>query len=97
MILSLKIKEIKEYNEYILQDMTTKKQYSLILEFHRLNNPKIGDVLLLDASLLNRNSKNFSQPYAFEKLDNEEKNIGENDLACLVCKDKKYILKRIYG
>lgn len=97
MILSLKIKEIKEYNEYILQDMTTKQKHSLVLEFYKLNNPKVGDVLLLDESLLNRNSKNFSQPYAFEKLDNEEKNISENDLACLVCKDKKYILKRIYG
>ena len=99
MDVSLKIKEKREFNEYILVDTKTKREYKLILEFYFMDEPKIGDVLVLNEELLNINNENFVQPYAFEILtENEDfKWLNENDMAALVTKDKKYILKRIYG
>lgn len=97
MNLKLKILKINKYNEFILQDQDSKKEYSLILEFYGINKPKINDILLLDERLLDKNYKGYSQPYAFEKFNDSDKNLNETDLVGLVSKDKKYILKRVYG
>ncbi len=97
MNLKLKILKINKYNEFILQDQDSKKEYSLILEFYGINKPKINDILLLDERLLDKNYKGYSQSYAFEKFNDDDKNLNETDLVGLVSKDKKYILKRVYG
>lgn len=97
MDLNLKIKEIKKFNQYILQDTKTKKQYSLILEFYKVDAPKVNDMILLNEDLVNPKNEWFSQPYTFEVLDADEFNINQRDIAGLITRDKKYILKRIYG
>ena len=97
MDVNLKILEIKKFNEYILQSNENKKKYSLILEFYGLDKPKVNDTLVLNENLLNTKHKDYSQPYAFEILNDNDLDVKENDMAGLVTKDKKYILKRIYG
>ena len=97
MDLKLKIIKINKFNEFILQDQDSEKEYSLILEFYGINKPKINDILLLDERLLDKNYKGYSQPYAFEKFNDSDKNLNVTDLVGFVSKDKKYILKRVYG
>lgn len=94
---SLKIMQIKSHNEYVLQDTVIKEQYRLILEFHDMDKPQVGDVLLLNENLLNPKYEWYGQPYAFEKLDNDKTDLKEIDLAGIFTKNKKYILKRVYG
>lgn len=96
MDLSLKIRQINKFNEYILQDVKTKKTHRLILEFYGIN-PKLGDIILLNEKLLDPKSDLYVQSYAFEKLNEIENNFDETDLAGLMSNDKKYILKRMYG
>ena len=97
MEVSLKIIKINKYGQYILEDIVTKAKYSFILEFYDLDKPQVNDILVLDKSMTDTNSKEFSQPYAFEPLKDDDMDIVAKDIAGLVTKDKKYILKRIYG
>ena len=96
MDLSLKIMQINKFNEYILQDIKTKKTHRLILEFYKIN-PNVGDIILISEKLLDPKSDLYIQSYAFEELEEITKNLDEADLAGLITKDKKYILKRMYG
>ena len=94
--MSLKIKQINKFNEYILQDVKTKKMHRLILEFYKIE-PKVGDLIVINEKLLDPKSDLYIQSYAFEEFNEIENNLDEADLAGLITKDKKYILKRIYG
>lgn len=96
MLIALKIKKINEFNEYILQDNKTKKEHRLILEFFEIK-PKVGDIILLDEKLLDPKSDLYIQSYAFTKLDENDDKTDEIDIAGLVCGDKNYFLKRMYG
>lgn len=96
MDMSLKIKQINKFNEYILQDVKTKKMHRLILEFYRIE-PKVDDLIVINEKLLDPKSDLYIQSYAFEELGEIESNLDETDLAGLITKDKKYILKRMYG
>ena len=96
MDLSLKIMQINKFNEYILQDVKTKKTHRLILEFYGIS-PKVGDMILLNEKLLDPKSDLYVQSYAFEELDGKENNLDEMDLAGLITNNKKHILKRMYG
>ena len=96
MQVSLKIKQINKFNEYILQDVKTKKKHRLILEFYGIN-PNVGDLIMINEKLLDPKSELYIQSYAFEKLDEIENNLDETDLAGLMSNDKKYVLKRMYG
>ena len=93
---SLKIRQINKFNEYILQDIKTKRTHRLILEFYGIN-PKVGDIILLNEELLDPKSDLYIQSYAFEKFNEIENNLDKADLAGLITKDKKYVLKRMYG
>lgn len=96
MQVSLKIKRINKFNEYILQDVKTNKKHRLILEFYGIN-PKVGDLIMINEKLLDPKSEHYIQSYAFEKLGEIENNLDETDLAGLMSNDKKYVLKRMYG
>lgn len=93
MQVSLKIKRINKFNEYILQDVKTNKKHRLILEFYG----KVGDLIMVNEKLLDPKSEHYIQSYAFEKLGEIESNLDETDLAGLMSNDKKYVLKRMYG
>jgi hypothetical protein len=96
----LTIKEINKFNEYVLEDKD-KNNYSLIMEFYDVQKPEVGDTLLLHENLLNKNSAEYSQPYSFGALDNkcgrEKSLLTETEIIGLQYKNKKIMLKRIYG
>lgn len=92
----LKIKQINEFNEYILQEVETKKEYRLILKFYGIN-AKVGDLVVINEKLLDPKSEFYVQSYAFEELSEIENDLDEADLAGLISIGGKYILKRMYG
>ena len=89
-----KIKDIKK-STYILQEKETEINIELMFEFYGVT-PKIGDILILPKVLLDKNSEEFSQPYAFEPVSGNEI-VAENETAGLIQKNNKIILKRIFG
>ena len=93
----LKIKEKKDNNEYILEDLKTGEIYSLILEFYDISMPKVNDTLVLSEKLLDKKSSIYCQPYAFTLFNNDFKDIHRNDIAGLITSSEKIVLKRIYG
>ncbi len=97
MDIGLKIVKINKFNQYVLQDTKTKEEFKLILEFYGMFKPKVDDILLIDKRLLDHKNEWFSQPYAFEIFNDDEDDLKEIDLVGLLTKNKKYILKRIYG
>ncbi len=92
----LKIKEIKKFNEYILQDNDSKKEYSFVLTFYDVK-PKVGDILLLNENLLNKRFEDYSDSYSFEILDDNDLDVKESNIVGFFTQDKKYLLKRVYG
>ncbi len=97
MVLHLRVIKVNNYNEYILKDINDNKEYNLVLEFYGISNPKINDIILISDKLLNPNNKWYSQPYAFELLNNKDKNVKQYDLLGIISQDKQYVLKRIFG
>lgn len=97
MLLKLKIIKVNNFNEYILKDKKEGKEYSIIMEFYGIDKPKVNDIIALSDRLVDPNDKWYSQPYAFELLNDTETNLKQIDVIGLISKDKKYILKRIYG
>lgn len=95
--MELKVLKINEYNNFLLKDVQTEKVYSLFLEFYNVPDIEVSDTIFLNKNLLNPQFEGFAQPYAFELfLGNvDEKNNLEYAIYCK--KNKKYILKRIYG
>jgi len=93
------IDEVLQYNTYIL--MTKSGRSELILEFLGIDKPKSGDKLLIHESLLDKKSKLFTQPYAFESVDatNLSKIKKENDAEYIILhtNNKNVLLRRIYG
>ena len=91
-------KQILENASYILSD--GKKDIEVMLEFYPEIQISIGDKILMHEQLLDKNSKYFTQPYAFEisNFPNElvkEQNYSE--YIVIFTNDKMITLKRIYG
>ena len=74
----------------------TKKTYRLVLEFYGLKT-EVNDILMLNEKLLDPKSEWATYFYVFEELKKPEANLAEVDLAEIIIKDKKHILKRVYG
>lgn len=87
-----------EYNEFIVK--CGEKTHNIVLEFYGVDNPVVGDKLIVNEILLDKSWENYSQPYAFETIAinplNVEK-LNNNDLVVLKTKDNIYALQRIYG
>lgn len=96
MDLSLKIKQMNKFNEYILQDVNTKRTHRLILEFHGID-PKVGNVILLDEKLSNPKSDLYIQLYEFEEFNEIENNLDKADLAGLISKIKNLLLSKRFS
>lgn len=100
-MIKLKILKVKKNHEYILQEIKSKAEHSLIINFYDTKAPKVGDFIRMHESLLNRHSENFAQPYFFANLFSDYGRdiefLREEEVICLYYKDSKVILKRIYG
>ena len=98
-MINLKIKEILKHNTYLLQDES--QEYKLTLEFYEVPKPNVGDVFIVQKSLLDKTSLSYSQPYAFKLSDEfntkDIKILNHKEYAVLLTKDKIFSLKRIYG
>lgn len=95
-MVACKIIEKKKYNEYILK--VGSKEISLVLEFYGVD-VSMGDSIILDEKLLDKNSRGYVEPYAFEMLGVLSKNIKlpNTDFAVLSTKDGDKMLRRVYG
>lgn len=97
-MVSLKFVGFRPNNSYILKDIKTNKNYSLKFEFYGVDRPKLGDIIVLNEVLLDRNSEYFAQPFAFASFNEKEEKVTDNkDLAGFYSNGKKFILRRIYG
>ena len=85
-------------NSYILSD--GKNDVEVMLEFYPEIEISIGDKILMHEQLLDRTSKFYTQPYAFEltNFPNElVKEQNDSEYIVISTNDKLVTLKRIYG
>ena len=97
-MISLSFEKVLKFNSYILKSKN--QELELTLEFFGVNKPIVGDKLLIHSDLLDKTSKIYSQPYAFELVDEDPKLIKQkNDREFIVLRvnKKNCVLKRIYG
>ncbi len=94
------IVDIQKFGNYVLKNTKTQQITSSVFQFFGVK-PSIGDKLLLFDELLNKQFKNYTQPYSFEisknQFDEAKQTENEEDLAALVHDNQKILLKRIYG
>lgn len=74
-------------------------ELDLVLEFYGVNPPVAGDSFVLHEDLLDINSPEFTQPYAFQVTDRVVASESELDIetALLKTDNNIFVLKRIYG
>ena len=98
-MLSLKIKEVLEYSQYLVESKTIKETISLgILGIDKLN---VGDNLMIHEDLLDRSNKNYTMPLFFEitkeKSSKEIKEENDKEYGAVKTNGKTRTIKRIYG
>ncbi len=95
----LYITKCKEYNAYDFVQKSTGKKLSLQIEFYGINKPKEGDIIAISKDLLNPESEDYVQPYAFKVCDVNINKIKEAKEYLILSdsNNKKHILKRVYG
>lgn len=74
--------------------------YESIFEFIGLDKVNIRDKILIHEDLLDKGSKYYTQPYTFEIVNIDPKEIKEKnntEYIVIQIKNKNYSLKRIYG
>lgn len=85
-------------NDYVLLGEND-ALYVVTLCFQDVDAPKVGDKLLIDINLLDKDSQSYSPPYTFGKIDSEYGNsekIKENFIY-IKSKDKTIEYKRLFG
>ena len=92
-------KQILENNNYIIAD--SQNNYEVMFEFYGVNKPQIGDKILIHKGLLDQESPNYTQPYAFKLIQEFDLNKikQKNDAEYIVLQTNKnsFVLKRVYG
>lgn len=93
------IKKVLEFDTYLLKSKSG--EYKQMIELYGLDKLNVGDRIKIDKRLLSQTSQSYTQPYAFELVDNAQvKLINKNNEAEYIGVekgDKKYLLKRVYG
>ena len=89
----------KNGQEYTLLDENDNQSYKLFFEFYGVDFPNTNDFITLNEDLLDIAYEGFAQPYAFEKITEQDKyeKKYDKDYAILTLNGKKIGLKRIYG
>ena len=97
---ALTIIECKPHNIYVLQN-GSKQNFKLGFEFFGTDKPKVEDKILISNELLDKRSKNFCIPYAFEKTTEftpqQIKELNNPEFIVLRTNNKNIGFKRIYG
>ena len=100
-MVTLKVTQVRKFNEYVLHDEKTNFTYNFVLEFQDVDAPKYGDVLLFNEDLLNPQSECYSHSYSFGAIDSpygkSKAKIDPKELIGLHTTKDNIILKRIYG
>lgn len=97
-MINCKITKCLDFNAYQIQ--YGNKECVLVMEFYGIDTPKIGDELQMSEILLDKNWKNYAQPYAFEKIAINPMNVEKldnSDLIVLKTKEDIFALMRVYG
>lgn len=93
------IKKVLPYNTYELK--AGDSVFNTVLEFYGVTKPSVADKLMIHEKLFNTKWQGYSQPYAFEVVEdmtpNEVKNLNHCEFIVLGSKGKNYVLKRVYG
>jgi len=93
------IENILPNNTYIISG--NNKRENVMLELWGVNSPAVGDKILLNEELLNKNSSLYTQPYSFERVDAVDpmmiKESNDREFIILSSNQSIYTLKRIYG
>ena len=91
--------DVLKYNSYNLK--TGQGEMKLCLEFYGVDKPKTDDVIILNKSLLDTSSEEFTQPYAFELVkDKHPADVLESrdkNYILLKSSNKIHVLKRVFG
>lgn len=100
----VKLKIIEKDKEQYKLIGNDKKIYELVLQFFDIKEdeiPDINDYINISAELLNPRYKEYTTFFTFAKLDNicGKPNISLNDIDIIIIekKNKKIMLKRLYG
>jgi len=96
----LEVVEKQKFGVYVFKNEKTGKNVKLIFQFYGID-LDVGDKLIIQSQLLNRRYSGFSQPYTFEKVTKNLKEVSENtsknDLGVINKNGKEYLVKRVYG
>lgn len=98
-MISLKIKKVLEYSQYLVESKTREELMSLnVYGLSRLN---VGDNLMLHEHLLDKSNSNYTMPLFFEvtkeKTAKEIKEENNKEFGAVKTNGKLLALKRIYG
>ena len=94
-----RINAVKQYGVY---QLTNKEMnVEMVFEFHKVPQPKVGDLLMIHEKLLDKNSSEYTSMVAFE-FDERElplriKERNDKEYAVLQVSGQDFALKRVYG
>ena len=99
-MVSLKIKEVLKYNEYVVEGKNIKE--NIVLVIYGLDNRlDVDDSLMMHENLLDKNSRFYTMPISFEltneKTPAEIKEENNKEYGAIKTNKKTYAIKRIYG
>lgn len=90
------IVNVGEFGKFSLAQKDSKVVHSLIMEFYGIPAPEVGDSILINEKLLDKNYEGYAQPYAF-KLDGGAIRNEDTEKIAVHKQGKNYVLKRVYG
>ncbi len=90
------IVNVGEFGKFSLAQKDSKAVHSLIMEFYGIPAPEVGDSILINEKLLDKNYEGYAQPYAF-KLDGGAIRNEDTEKIAVHKQGKNYVLKRVYG
>ena len=100
-MVTLKILDKNENDEYVLKEQKSGKTHTLTFVFYDVKAPEVGNLVQIHEKLLDKNSKEFSQPYYFGDLDDPTgravERLKDEEIVCLHMNGEKVICKRLFG
>lgn len=92
----LNVVNVGKFGRFDFVDKNSKTVHSLIMEFYDIPTPEVGDCILINEKLLDKNYEGYAQPYAF-KFDGGAMKNDDIEKIAVHKHGKNYVLKRVYG